>query len=89
MWIYLAGIPLGIPLLAFPNLQTSSRSDPRLPRKKYAAAPITMAKKRSTPASIVNDSRVAEKKSHLCRDNRRVNALDESRKGGDSQRCSS
>lgn len=41
MCIYLAGISS----LEFRNLQTSSRSDPRLPRKQYAAAPITMAKK--------------------------------------------
>jgi len=32
--------------------QTSSLSDPRWVRKKYAAAPITMAKKATTPARI-------------------------------------
>jgi hypothetical protein len=32
--------------------QTSSRSDPRFVRKKYAAAPITIAKKATTPARI-------------------------------------
>jgi len=34
--------------------QTSSRSGPRFPRKKYAPAPITIAKKSTTPASIAN-----------------------------------
>ncbi len=34
--------------------QTSSRSAPRFPRKKYAEAPITIAKKSTTPASIAN-----------------------------------
>jgi len=34
--------------------QTSSRSAPRFPRKKYAPAPITIAKKSTTPANIAN-----------------------------------
>jgi hypothetical protein len=34
--------------------QTSSLSAPRFPRKKYAPAPITIAKKSTTPASIAN-----------------------------------
>lgn len=36
------------------DAQTSSRSAPRLPRKKYAPAPITIAKKSTTPVSIAN-----------------------------------
>ncbi len=36
------------------HAQTSSLSAPRLPRKKYAPAPITIAKKSTTPANIAN-----------------------------------
>ena len=88
MWIY----PAGIPSLEFRNLQTSSRSDPRLPRKKYAAAPITMAKKGPLqPASqrLLNPLWLQAARKALRPDGCITQGVDESRKGRGSQRCSS